>query len=215
MRSITRPENPLPIVSDAAEHAVPSGHGPWDIADPPTELTPHVDWVPAEAVFEADPSPAYSNDHSVPEVINEGSAHVTFEDPVSTVINEGSNEPPPATISSNASNSTVSPPDEEIYRLRQIEDPRGKDWEVLDLNKTSRARLYHYYISRVRKLRVLCDQGKVMTDLPVHSEEDYALLKTLTRTNWSSRWWTIMIDDLKCPECVALLKARRKDPKVR
>jgi hypothetical protein len=215
VRSITRPENPLPTVSDAAEPAVPSGHGPWDIADPPTELTPHTDWVPADAVFEADPSPEYSNEHSIPEVANESSAHVTFDDPVSVVVDEGANEPHPTSISSNASNSTVPPPDEEIYRLRQIEDPRGRDWEVLDLNKTSRARLYQYYISSVWKLRVLCDQGKVMTDLPIHSEEDYALLKMLTRTNWGSRWWTIMIDDLKCPECVTLLKARRKDPKVR
>jgi hypothetical protein len=254
VRAMSRPENPLATVSDAAEPAspaVPRGHGPWDIADPPTELTPRADWVPADAVLEADPSPEYSNNRSVPEVTNdnqvsdvtndspvpeatndspvpevtdESSAHVTFEDPVSTVINEGSNEPLPATISSNVSNSTIhsyaeiaglKPPDEEIYRLRQIEDPRGKDWEVLDLPKTSRAKLYNYHISRVQKLRVLCDQGKVMTDLPVHSEEDYALLKALTRTNWGSRWWTIMVDDLKCPECVSLLKARRRDPKVR
>jgi len=189
--------------------------------------------VRADAVLEAGPSPVYYNERSVPEATNdspvrevtaESSSHVTFEDPVSAVINKGSSEPPPPVISSNASNSTAPSyaeiptlklHDEEIYRLRQIEDPRRKDWEVLDLPKTSRATLYNYYFSRVRKLRVLCDQGKVKTDLSVHSEEDYALLKVITRTNWGSRWWTVMVDDLKCPECVSLLKARRRDPKVR
>ena len=88
-----------------------------------------------------------------------------------------------------------------------------KDQEALDLPRVQRARLYEYYICRVQKLRVLCDEAHDMRDLPTLCEEDYALLRTITRTNWNSRWWTIMIDDLICPECVLILRARCADPK--
>jgi hypothetical protein len=188
-------------------------------------ITEVVNDSPVPEMTNDNPVLGATNNNPVLEVTNESPARVvTFENPVSVMINEGSYEPSPSTISPNVSNNTVPsyaetadlmPPDEEIYRLRHNEESRTEDWEVLDFCKASRARLYNYYITRVQKLRVLCDQGKVMTDLPVHSEEDYALLRALTRTNGGSRWWTIMIDDLKCPECVSLLKARRKDPKVR
>jgi hypothetical protein len=229
VRQITRPENPLSTVTDAVEPPESSGHGASDVAGPPTELTPRENWVPAEDVFSGsvneNPIPENTNDNQTSEMTvnnettDESSTRVTFDDPVSREINEGSNESPLPATSSTASYSTApsyaSPqtPGEEIYRLRQIEDPRGTDWEVFDLPKTSTARIYQYYICRAWKLKVLCDQGKEMTDLPVHSKEDYGLLRTLTRTNWNSKWWTIMIEDLICPECVSLLKARRKDPK--
>jgi len=100
-------------------------------------------------------------------------------DPISAVIKESSTELLPLTISSNAFNNATSlyaesaglrPLDEEVYRLWQIEDPHGKGWEVFDLPNATRAKLYNYYISRVRMLRVLRDQSRNMTGLPIHSE---------------------------------------------
>ncbi len=98
-------------------------------------------------------------------------------------------------------------PEEDIFRRQQ--------GETLDPNKTSRARLYHYFFSRLDKLRVLCDKGLRMTDFPAACEEDFALLKTLIKTYGDQRWWAIKANDLACPECVLLLKAKREDPKVR
>jgi hypothetical protein len=117
VRLLTCQENRLPTVNDDTEPPERNGHGAWDVADPPTELTPREDWVPAEDVFSS-PLPSYSNDSPVPELINENQApgmadsnqsieensrHVAFEDPVAGVNEDPAQLSPPTTASASSS----------------------------------------------------------------------------------------------------------------
>lgn len=97
--------------------------------------------------------------------------------------------------------------------LKEIKSLRTDN--LLDLPKITRARLYHHFIANPDSLKILTDKHGEFKDFPAHCEEDFALLRTLTHTYGDDRWWTIMINDLICPECVLLIRDKRQDSKVR
>lgn len=196
------------IQSPSATGGVEGDQSQWSLDDLLPEHRPLSAWKPADYILQAS---------SVLE-------SPTPESPTLHLTDEASGRyPPPAeslSPSKSKEPSTIGPvtpvtPEEEKFRLRQMKEPRINNWEVLDLGKTSRARLYHYYTARLDNLKILCDNSQKVTGFPLRCEEDYALLKTITKTYGNERWWTIMIDDLMCPGCVLFLRERRKNPKVR
>lgn len=71
--------------------------------------------------------------------------------------------------------------------------------------------LYNWFLLRMDNIKILSS----LNDTFNGHGDDFGLLKLLASTHEDRRWWTIMVDDLACPQCVEVLKARRTDAKVR
>jgi len=93
--------------------------------------------------------------------------------------------------------------------------PTSDGPELSELRQHAWAKVYNYYISRLDKLKITCDDMNQIRDLPAFTPEDYALLGTLNMAKGTGRGWEVVIDDLSCPECVAELRARRQNFNVR
>lgn len=73
-----------------------------------------------------------------------------------------------------------------------------------------RLHLYNWFLLRMDNIKILSSNGKFSG-----LSEDFGLLKLLANTHEDRRWWTIMVDDLACPQCVELLRKRKRDSKAR
>lgn len=67
--------------------------------------------------------------------------------------------------------------------------------------------LYNWFLLRMDNIKILSQNDGI--------GEDFGLLKLLANTHEDRRWWTIMVDDLACPQCVEVLRKRRTNSKAR
>lgn len=67
--------------------------------------------------------------------------------------------------------------------------------------------LYNWFLLRMDNIKILSQNDGV--------GEDFGLLKLLANTHENRRWWTIMVDDLACPQCVEVLRRRKAASKAR
>jgi hypothetical protein len=80
---------------------------------------------------------------------------------------------------------------------------RDSSHDSFGQTNVNRLILYNWYMLRM-------DHTKIMGGL----SQDFDLLRLLAGTHEARRWWTILIDDLACPQCVATLRAKRADAQV-
>ena len=66
--------------------------------------------------------------------------------------------------------------------------------------------LYNYFLRRIDNIQIL-SPNSVFAGKP----EDFELLRLLASTHNDTRWWTVYVDDLACPQCVEELGRRKED----
>jgi hypothetical protein len=83
---------------------------------------------------------------------------------------------------------------------------------TLDRSKSQWAQLHSYFVPHhLQPIKIMCGRAEGPSDFVAETPEDYALLRALTHS-CARRRLSILIDNLACPRCVALLKSRK--PKV-
>ncbi len=70
--------------------------------------------------------------------------------------------------------------------------------------------LYNWFLLRMDNIKILSS----VSDNLKGKGDDFGLLKLLAGTHEERRWWTILVDDLACPQCVEVLRPRRTDAKL-
>ena len=109
----------------------------------------------------------------------------------------------------------LTPEEREFIKSSEMNGERSLHKELLDFDEFARLRMYNYYVSRLDSARIICDGTQEMADSFAQMPEDLSLLKTMTRHHSSRRWWSILINNLACEECVALLRHKKEKPKVK
>jgi hypothetical protein len=70
--------------------------------------------------------------------------------------------------------------------------------------------IYNWYMLRFDNIHILQSQKPDENDISARCAEDFNLLQLLAQTYENQRWWTILIDDIACPECVTYLRYERE-----
>jgi hypothetical protein len=87
---------------------------------------------------------------------------------------------------------------------------RDSSHDSFGQTNVNRLTLYNWYMLRMDNTKILPSIDQSVSGL----SEDFDLLRLLAGTHEDRRWWTMLIDDLACPQCVATLRAQRADAKV-
>lgn len=74
-----------------------------------------------------------------------------------------------------------------------------------------RALLINWFLQRIDNIKILSPASDTFSG----KGDDFELLRLLASTHQDKRWWIIMVDDLACPQCVEMMRARRADKEVR
>lgn len=90
---------------------------------------------------------------------------------------------------------------------RSREESSGDEFSGLNVK---RSLLYNWYMLRMGNIKIM---GST-TQSSNGSLHDFDLLRLMTQTYEDKRWWTILIDDLACPQCVAALWDQRVKSRV-